>query len=91
MMLLMVLMVLGHGTMAQTKKNKKSAAQLCPGHLATAVHFSNDVKGDYIMLDGARYTICDPTLCCKITLLNRNDQTNRQKGEKVSIKMYQIL
>lgn len=32
-----------------------------PGHLATAVHFSNDVKGDYIMLDGARYTVCDPT------------------------------
>ena len=32
-----------------------------PGHLATAIHFSNDVRGDYLMLSGTRYTICDPT------------------------------
>lgn len=32
-----------------------------PGHLATAIHFANDVKGDYIMLSGQRYTVCDPT------------------------------
>ena len=32
-----------------------------PGHLATAVHFNSDVTGDYIMLDGVRYTVCDPT------------------------------
>lgn len=32
-----------------------------PGHLATAVHFSYDVKGDYIMQDGQKYVICDPT------------------------------
>lgn len=32
-----------------------------PGHLATAVSFKNDVKGDYILLNNSRYTVCDPT------------------------------
>ena len=32
-----------------------------PGHLATAVNFTDYVKGDYIMIDGKRYVICDPT------------------------------
>ena len=32
-----------------------------PGHLAMAVHFTQEVKGDYIMLDGNKYVICDPT------------------------------
>ena len=32
-----------------------------PGHLATAVCFPGAVQGDYIMIDGKRYTICDPT------------------------------
>ena len=32
-----------------------------PGHLATAIHFANDVKGDYLVLSGVRYTVCDPT------------------------------
>lgn len=32
-----------------------------PGHLATAVAFSETVAGDYFTLDGRRYTICDPT------------------------------
>lgn len=32
-----------------------------PGHLATAVRFSEDVKGDYLLIDGERYVICDPT------------------------------
>lgn len=33
-----------------------------PGHLATAIEFSDDsVKGDYIVLDGRRYVIADPT------------------------------
>lgn len=32
-----------------------------PGHLATAVNFNVDVKGDYIEHNGERYTICDPT------------------------------
>ena len=32
-----------------------------PGHLATAVHFNMDVKGDYIMHDGKKFVVCDPT------------------------------
>ena len=32
-----------------------------PRHLASAVQFTQPVKGDYIMLSGQRYTICDPT------------------------------
>jgi hypothetical protein len=32
-----------------------------PGHLAAAVAFDSDVKGAYIMRDGKKYTICDPT------------------------------
>ena len=33
-----------------------------PGHLATAVCFNGDVAGDYIMLNGRRFTVCDPTM-----------------------------
>jgi hypothetical protein len=32
-----------------------------PGHLATAVNFTDDVKGDYLMVNGKRYVVCDPT------------------------------
>ena len=32
-----------------------------PGHLAAAVSFKNPVEGDYISLEGAHYTIADPT------------------------------
>lgn len=32
-----------------------------PNHLATAVHFSNDLPGDYVMVDGKKYLVCDPT------------------------------
>ncbi len=32
-----------------------------PGHLASAVRFPSEVPGDYILLSGARYTVCDPT------------------------------
>lgn len=32
-----------------------------PGHLACAVHFPVEVKGDYIELNSVRYTITDPT------------------------------
>jgi len=32
-----------------------------PGHLATAVAFSEIVDGDYVELYGKHYTICDPT------------------------------
>lgn len=32
-----------------------------PGHLAMAVHFTEDVKGDHIMLNGMKFVVCDPT------------------------------
>lgn len=32
-----------------------------PNHLATAVCFTDYVQGDYIVLNGRRYTVCDPT------------------------------
>ena len=32
-----------------------------PGHLAMAVNFQEDIPGDHIMLDGRKFTVCDPT------------------------------
>ena len=32
-----------------------------PGHLACAVEFNEDVKGDYISLQGRKFIVCDPT------------------------------
>ena len=33
-----------------------------PGHLATGVCFNDNGKGDYIEVNGERYTVCDPTI-----------------------------
>lgn len=32
-----------------------------PNHLATAVRFHTDLQGDYVMVDGHKYMVCDPT------------------------------
>lgn len=32
-----------------------------PGHLATAVAFDNDINGDAMIIDGRKFTVCDPT------------------------------
>ncbi len=32
-----------------------------PGHLATAIHFNDNVSGDYVMVNDKIYTVCDPT------------------------------
>lgn len=32
-----------------------------PAHVTTAVHFNEPVKGDYLMVDGEKYMICEPT------------------------------
>lgn len=32
-----------------------------PGHLATAVQFNQDISGDYLVINGKRYLVCDPT------------------------------
>lgn len=32
-----------------------------PGHLASAVNFTESVSGDYVNINGSRYVVCDPT------------------------------
>lgn len=32
-----------------------------PGHLASAIAMGEDVKGDYIRINGTKYLVCDPT------------------------------
>ena len=32
-----------------------------PGHLAAAVKFNDEVRGDYLLHNGQKYTVCDPT------------------------------
>lgn len=32
-----------------------------PGHLATAVHLTEKVEGDFLTIDGKRFIVCDPT------------------------------
>ena len=32
-----------------------------PGHLASAVYFTQQVNGDYISLNGRKFIVCDPT------------------------------
>lgn len=32
-----------------------------PGHVATAVHFPTEVKGEYVEYNGKKFVICDPT------------------------------
>lgn len=32
-----------------------------PGHLATAVHFTENINGDYMTIDNKKYLVCDPT------------------------------
>ncbi len=32
-----------------------------PGHLASAVEFDEDIPGDYLVVNGKRYLVCDPT------------------------------
>lgn len=39
----------------------ESAFVLYPGHLATAVHFTTDIPGDYFIIGDKRYLVCDPT------------------------------
>lgn len=48
-----------------------------PGHLATAVAFPEPEQGDYILIDGKRFTICDPTYIgapVGATMPNMNNQ-----------------
>lgn len=49
-----------------------------PGHLASAVQFTESVSGDYIMLSGRKYIVTDPTYIgasVGMTMPNMNNQT----------------
>lgn len=39
----------------------ETAFVVYPGHLAAAVHFTEDIPGDYFTIDGKRFLVCDPT------------------------------
>jgi len=39
----------------------KVALVYYPGHLAAAVHFTEEIPGDYLLVKGSKYLICDPT------------------------------
>lgn len=39
----------------------KCALVYYPGHLATAVALGEDIKGDFIRINGTKYLVCDPT------------------------------
>ena len=32
-----------------------------PGHLAAAVRFTDDIRGDHVVFEGNKYIVCDPT------------------------------
>ena len=32
-----------------------------PNHLATAIRFNEDIQGDYVLVNGQKYFVCDPT------------------------------
>lgn len=39
----------------------RSALVYYPGHLAAAVQFKSEIPGDYFLIEGKRFLICDPT------------------------------
>jgi hypothetical protein len=41
--------------------NLKVVLLYYPGHLATAVQFNETIPGDYLLVNGKRYLVCDPT------------------------------
>ena len=49
-----------------------------PGHLASAVCFTESVNGDYISLGNERYTICDPTYIGAPVGLTMPDMDNQK-------------
>lgn len=49
-----------------------------PGHLASAVCFNQQVKGDYISLNGSKFVVCDPTYIgapVGLTMPNMNNES----------------
>ena len=49
-----------------------------PGHLASAVAFNEDVKGDYLTYKNRKYIVCDPTYINAGIGMTMPDMNNRQ-------------
>lgn len=49
-----------------------------PGHLATAVCFKSNTDGDYIMLNGKKFVVCDPTYIGAPVGLTMPDMDNKE-------------
>jgi hypothetical protein len=47
--------------LAQSLAGLEVIGLMYPGHLATAVHFTEDVNGDHIIYEGKKFIIADPT------------------------------
>lgn len=51
-----------------------------PGHLATAVRFTDEITGDYVTIGGDKYVICDPTYInapIGLTMPGMNNSTSK--------------
>ncbi len=55
----------------------KCALVYYPGHLAAAVSFVSNVKGDYLMVNGEKFTIADPTYINAPVGLSMPNMANR--------------
>ena len=51
-----------------------------PGHIATAVHFNEEVRGDAIRFNNKRYVITDPTYINASAGMTMPDYKNKQPG-----------
>jgi len=56
-----------------------------PQHMYTAVCFDEDVKGDYIMVDGRKFTIADPT-CYNANVGHTMNQMDNSKAKVIPLK-----
>lgn len=56
-----------------------------PGHLATAVAFSKEEKGDYLTYKQRRYVVCDPT-CINAGVGRTMPNMNNQQAQIIALK-----
>lgn len=51
-----------------------------PGHVATAVHFTQDADGDFVTYNGRRYTVADPTYINATAGMTMPEYSNAKPG-----------
>lgn len=56
-----------------------------PQHMYTAVSFDEDVKGDYIMVNGRKFIIADPT-CYNANVGHTMNQMDNSKAKVIPLK-----